>query len=54
MRIRIWRGYGAKVSISTADITSEEGVTELLTQANKLGYVAAIFNLAVVITMIII
>ncbi|KAJ4448694.1 hypothetical protein ANN_00084 [Periplaneta americana] len=48
-RVRIWRSYGITVNISLADITSEEGVTTLLSEANKLGPVDAIFNLAVVL-----
>ncbi|KAJ4448693.1 hypothetical protein ANN_00083 [Periplaneta americana] len=48
-RVRIWHSYGVTVNISLADITSEEGVTTLLSEANKLGPVDAIFNLAVVL-----
>lgn len=48
MRIRIWRSYGAKIIVSTDDITQEEGVRKLLQTANSLGSVSAIFNLAVV------
>jgi fatty acid synthase len=36
------------VVISLADITTESGVTDLLTDANRLGQVDGIFNLAVV------
>jgi len=46
--VRLWRSYGAKVVISLADITTESGVTDLLSDANRLGQVDAIFNLAVV------
>ena len=48
LRVRLWRSYGAKVVISLADITTESGVTDLLSDANRLGQVDAIFNLAVV------
>ena len=48
LRVRVWRSYGAKVVISLADITTVSGVTELLSEANRLGQVDAIFNLAVV------
>lgn len=48
LRLRVWESYGAKVVISTADITTEEGVKQLINEANKLGPVSAIFNLAVV------
>lgn len=49
MRIRIWRSYGVDVQISTADITTEQGVKDLLNQANSMAPVDALFNLAVVI-----
>ncbi|CAI6352158.1 unnamed protein product [Macrosiphum euphorbiae] len=49
LRKRVWESYGAKVVISTADITTEEGVKQLLNEANKLGPVSTIFNLAVVL-----
>ena len=48
LRVRLWRSYGAKVVVSLADITTESGVTDLLSEANRLGQVDAIFNLAVV------
>lgn len=48
IRKRLWESYGAKVILSTADITTDEGVKNLLNEANKLGPVSAIFNLAVV------
>lgn len=48
MRTRIWKGYNIKVEISTADVTTEQGVHDLLKQANNLGPVDGIFNLAVV------
>jgi hypothetical protein len=44
----MWRSYGAKVVISLADITTVSGVTDLLSEANRMGQVDAIFNLAVV------
>ena len=47
-RVRLWHSYGAKVVISLADITTESGVTDLLSDAKRLGQVDAIFNLAVV------
>lgn len=49
LRVRTWRGYGTTVVISVADITTRTGVASLLSDANKLGPVDAIFNLAVVI-----
>jgi fatty acid synthase len=48
----LWRSYGAEVVISLADITTESGVTDLLSDANRLGQVEAIFNLAVVSDML--
>jgi fatty acid synthase len=51
-RVRTWRSFGATVIISMADITTESGVTALLSEANKLGQVDAIFNLAVVSIML--
>jgi len=53
LRKRVWESYGAKVVISTADITTEEGVKQLLNEANQLGPVSTIFNLAVVSNTII-
>jgi fatty acid synthase len=38
------------VVISLADITNRNGIADLLSDANKLGPIDAIFNLAVVIT----
>jgi len=52
VRVRLWRSYGAKVVISVADITTENGVTDLLSDANRLGQVDAIFNLALVSDML--
>ena len=48
LRVRLWHSYGVKVVISLADITTESGVTDLLSDASILGQVDAIFNLAVV------
>lgn len=48
LRTRIWKGYGVTVEVSTADVTTEQGVIDLLSHANKLGPVGAIFNLAAV------
>lgn len=48
LRKRVWESYGTRVVISKADITTEDGVKQLLTEANKLGPVSTIFNLAVV------
>uniref|UniRef100_A0A8D8UL46 Fatty acid synthase n=1 Tax=Cacopsylla melanoneura TaxID=428564 RepID=A0A8D8UL46_9HEMI len=49
LRIKIWKTYNCQVLISTDDITTEEGVRNLLITANNLGPVDGIFNLAVVL-----
>jgi hypothetical protein len=48
-----WRSYGATVVITLADITTESGIRALLSQANRLGQVDAIFNLAMVSIMLV-
>ncbi|PNF24834.1 hypothetical protein B7P43_G15086 [Cryptotermes secundus] len=47
--MRIWRSYGATVIISLANITTKSGVRALLSEANRLAQVDAIFNLAMVL-----
>lgn len=49
MRVKIWRSYGLDVVISTEDITTYEGCKKIIEQADELGPVEAIFNLAVVL-----
>ena len=46
---RIWKSYGTNIFIRTDDTTTESGCKELLTFAEELGSVLAIFNLAVVL-----
>ncbi|XP_053695707.1 fatty acid synthase-like [Sabethes cyaneus] len=46
-RIKLWESYGVRLAISTEDITTREGCYSLLREANKLGIVTAIYNLAV-------
>lgn len=48
MHIDIWRKHGVRIVISTADITREEGIVDLLGNSNSLGSVAAIFNATLV------
>ncbi|KAJ3652436.1 hypothetical protein Zmor_018400 [Zophobas morio] len=48
-RINIWTTYGVEVRISTKDVTTERGCEDLIKEANELGPVDAIFNLAVVL-----
>ena len=45
----IWTTYGVEVKISTKDVTTERGCEDLIKEANELGPVDAIFNLAVVL-----
>ncbi|CAG9771106.1 unnamed protein product [Ceutorhynchus assimilis] len=47
--IRRWREAGVKVLVSTADATTEKGAKRLLEEANALGPVGGLFNLAVVL-----
>ncbi|KAK9875963.1 hypothetical protein WA026_011065 [Henosepilachna vigintioctopunctata] len=48
-RLKTWRSYGVVVHISTADVTTREGCGILITEAEKLGPVDGLFNLAVVL-----
>lgn len=48
-RIRVFNDYGAKVVVCTANITTRAGCEQLLKEALKLGPVAGIFNLAVIL-----
>lgn len=47
--IRRWRQQGVNVFVSTADATTEKGAYRLLQEANELGPIGGIFNLAVVL-----
>lgn len=47
--VRRWRELGVNVVVSTADATTEKGAKRLLQEANELGPVGGIFNLAVVL-----
>lgn len=49
LRIRLWRSYGAEVFISTQDVTTEQGIINLMNEAKALGPIDGIFNLAVVL-----
>lgn len=46
---RIWHSYGAVIHISKADIRTTEGCTELIKEAQALGPVDSVFNLAAVL-----
>ncbi|CAG9820290.1 unnamed protein product [Phaedon cochleariae] len=48
-RIKCWKSYGTEILISQDDITSRDGCRSLIEQAQKLGEVTAVFNLAVVL-----
>lgn len=45
--VRLWKGYGCHVIISTSDITTLSGCKALFKEAQQLGEVDGIFNLAV-------
>lgn len=47
MLARLWKGYGCQIIISTSDITVLTGCKALLKEAQQLGEVDGIFNLAV-------
>lgn len=49
LMIRRWRDKGVTVIIDTNDATTIKGATKLLTEANKIGTVGGIFNLAAVL-----
>ncbi|KAJ3652398.1 hypothetical protein Zmor_018367 [Zophobas morio] len=48
-RINIWKSYGVQVKVCTNDMTTEEKCEDLIKEANELGQIDAIFNLAVVL-----
>ncbi|CAH1176264.1 unnamed protein product [Phaedon cochleariae] len=48
-RIRTWRNYGVTIKICTADVTKREGSLQLIQDAEKLGPVSALFNLAAIL-----
>lgn len=49
LMIRRWRDRGVNVSIDTNDVTTGDGTQRLLRDANKMGPVGGIFNLAAVL-----
>lgn len=49
LSVRRWREKGVKVLVSTSDATTEKGARRLLNEANELGPVGGIFNLAAVL-----
>ncbi|XP_037954847.1 fatty acid synthase isoform X2 [Teleopsis dalmanni] len=48
-RLALWKTYGCNVIVSTADVSIINGCHELISEAEKLGPVGGIFNLAVVL-----
>nr|CAI5841268.1 unnamed protein product [Callosobruchus analis] len=48
-RIKTWKSYGVDVHISTANVTLKEGCVQLIKEAQKLGPIEAIYNLAVIL-----
>ncbi|KAK5638956.1 hypothetical protein RI129_013251 [Pyrocoelia pectoralis] len=48
-RIRLWKSYGANIHVVTDDISNPEICDHILRNAEKLGPVAGIFNLALVL-----
>ncbi|KAJ3652440.1 hypothetical protein Zmor_018404 [Zophobas morio] len=48
-RIDIWKSYGVQVTVCTNDVSTEQKCEDLIKEANELGQIDAIFNLAVVL-----
>ncbi|KAJ8958013.1 hypothetical protein NQ318_002015, partial [Aromia moschata] len=48
-RMRIWSSYGINVTISTADVTSENGCLQLIREALSVAPLEGIFNSAVIL-----
>ncbi|KAG5886386.1 hypothetical protein JTB14_033597 [Gonioctena quinquepunctata] len=48
-RIRFWRSYGVVVVISTTNVTQRNGCVQLIEEANEIGPIGGIFNLAVIL-----
>lgn len=46
MRINLWKIYGVTVIVSTADLSTSNEVEKFLTEAENMGPVTSIFNLA--------
>ncbi|XP_044739892.1 fatty acid synthase-like [Chrysoperla carnea] len=49
IRVQKWRSAGINVQISTSNISTKQGCTEILKFANKFGPVDGIYNLAVLL-----
>ncbi|XP_067011949.2 fatty acid synthase [Anabrus simplex] len=48
-RVCLWKKYGVNIVISKQDISTYDGVKQLISEANKLAPVGGIFNLAVLL-----
>nr|CAH7737538.1 unnamed protein product [Callosobruchus chinensis] len=48
-RIKTWKSYGVDVHISTANVTLKEGCMQLIKEAQRIGPIESIFNLAVIL-----
>ncbi|XP_046335907.1 fatty acid synthase-like [Haliotis rufescens] len=48
-RVRLWRNAGVRVCISSTDIKTEEEAKKLMREAEKMGPVGGVFNLAMVL-----
>ncbi|CAH1979654.1 unnamed protein product [Acanthoscelides obtectus] len=48
-RIKTWKSYGVEVHVSTSNVTTREGCVQLIKEAQKLGPIEAIYNLAVIL-----
>ncbi|KAG5883957.1 hypothetical protein JTB14_031782 [Gonioctena quinquepunctata] len=48
-RIKFWRNHGVVVLISTTNVTQKDGCVQLIEEANKIGHIGGIFNLAAVL-----
>lgn len=46
LRIKNWQSYGTRITVSNADVSDREQTVKLLEEANALGDVGGIFNLA--------
>nr|CAI5852763.1 unnamed protein product [Callosobruchus analis] len=48
-RMKIWKSYGVNIHVSTANVATKEGCRELIKEAQKLGPIEGIYNLAVIL-----
>nr|CAH7737556.1 unnamed protein product [Callosobruchus chinensis] len=48
-RMKIWKSYGVNIHVSTANVTTKEGCRDLIKEAQKMGPIEGIYNLAVIL-----